>query len=222
MPSYFRNIPEFEYVTRDSNEQIISEYEPVKNLFKRAKLREDIFRDLEYFTKYQVIGDDRPDNVAYEIYWYTTLDWIILLSNNILNIQTEWPLSQNAFNTYLNQKYGTQDRIFATHHWETTERRDSYGNIIVPKGLEVPQNYSIEYWDEDSSQMIINNNIAKEVTNYDYEVNIENKKRNIFVLKREYLNVVLNDMDDVMFYKKGSTQYINKKMKKAENIRLYQ
>ena len=61
----------------------------------------------------------------------------------------------------------------------------------------------------------------KEVTNLDYENEIQDKKINIFLLKTEYLNVVFNDLDDIMEYKKGSTQYVSETLKRAENIRLY-
>lgn len=87
---YFRQVPNFEYISRNKDEQYISNYDNVKNLFKRGKIREDIFGDLSFFTKYQVVGDERPDNVAYKFYNESSLDWVILLSNNILNIQTEW------------------------------------------------------------------------------------------------------------------------------------
>ena len=58
MSNYFNRVPDFEYVSRlpDAN---ISDYIPVKNLFKRGQLREDIFQDLSVFTKYQIKGDDR-------------------------------------------------------------------------------------------------------------------------------------------------------------------
>ena len=92
MPAYFRNVPDFEYVSRTADTKQISEYQKVKNLFRRGKLKNDIFNDLTYFTKYQIIGDDRPDNVAFKVYDDETLDWVVLLSNNITNIQTEWPL----------------------------------------------------------------------------------------------------------------------------------
>ena len=222
MPSYFRYIPSFEYVTRNSDEQIISEYEPVKNLFKRAKLRDDILRDLSHFTKYQIVGDDRPDNVANKVYGDETLDWVILLSNNILNVHKEWPLTNQAFNNYLNGKYGTQDKIFGVHHYETREVKDSRGNTIVPKGLQVPRTYSTTFYDDFLSQMVTKTNITSEITNYNYQIDIENKKRNIFILKSEYLNIILNDMDDIMKYKKGSTQYVNGTLKRADNIRLYE
>ena len=50
---------------------------------------------------------------------------------------------------------------------------------------------------------------------------IENEKRNIYVLKSDYLNVILNDMEESMLYKEGSTQYLSETLVKGENIRLY-
>ena len=83
MSSYFSEVPDFEYVSRLPDAKI-SDYIKVKNLFRRGFLREDIFQDLTFFTKYQVKGDDRPDNVAFEIYNDSTLDWLVLTANKIL------------------------------------------------------------------------------------------------------------------------------------------
>ena len=104
---YFRNIPDFEYVNRTKDGQFISNYTQVKNFFKKGKLREDLFQDLTVFEKYSIRGDDRPDNVANEIYGDPTLDWVVLLSNNIINIYNEWPLNQQAFESYVLDKYKT-------------------------------------------------------------------------------------------------------------------
>ena len=100
MSNYFNRVPDFEYVSRlpDAN---ISDYIPVKNLFKRGQLREDIFQDLSVFTKYQIKGDDRPDNVAFDFYGDSDFDWLVLTCNNIQNIQTEWPLTQRGFDAFL-------------------------------------------------------------------------------------------------------------------------
>ena len=221
MPTYFRQVPNFEYVSRTADTKNISEYRTVKNLFKRGKLRDDIFGDLTFFTRYQIIGDDRPDNVAFEVYGDETLDWLILLSNNILNVQTEWPLTQDSFQNFLINKYGSDEKIFGIHHYETTQVIDSSGVTIVPAGLTVDSNYSVEYYDSNLESYITKTNIVIPVTNYDYESKIENAKRNIFVLKGDYLNLVLNDLDEIMPYKEGSTQYVSETLKRAENIRLY-
>ena len=116
---YFRQIPNFDYVSRTAQNKAISDYIPVKNLFKKGKLREDIFGNLNFFTKYQIIGDERPDNVAFKFYEDETLDWVVLLSNNIVNVQTEWPLPQTSFDSVMLEKYESYANLNATHHYET-------------------------------------------------------------------------------------------------------
>jgi len=221
MPAYFRHVPDFEYVSRTADTKKISEYQKVKNLFKRGKLKNDIFNDLTYFTKYQIVGDDRPDNVAFKVYNDETLDWVVLLSNNITNIQTEWPLNHQSFYNFLISKYGSDEEIYAVHHYETQEVKNTDEVVIVPKGLKVPQNYSIEFYDPELESYTTMSNITTEITNYDYENKIENEKRNIYVLKAEFINVILNDMEESMIYKEGSTQYLSETLVRGENIRLY-
>jgi len=221
MASYFRNIPDFEYVSRNADTKNISEYQKVKNLFKRGKLKNDIFNDLTYFTKYQIVGDERPDNVAFNVYNDETLDWVILLANNITNIQTEWPLDHQSYYNFLIDKYGSEEEIHGVHHYETQQVRDTNRTIIVPKGLKVPQDYSIEFYDSRLDSYTTMSNITTEITNYTYENNIEENKRNIYVLKSVYLNVILNDMEESMLYKEGSTQYLSETLVRGENIRLY-
>ena len=221
MSAYFRNIPDFEYVSRTADTKKISEYQKVKNLFKRGKLKNDIFNNLTYFTQYKIVGDDRPDNVAFDVYEDETLDWVILLSNNITNIQTEWPLDHQSFYNFLINKYGSEEEIHATHHYETQEVRNTDTAIIVPKGLNVPQNYSIEFYDAALESYTTVSNITTEITNYTYENKIEENKRNIYVLKADYINVILNDIEESMLYKEGSTQYLSETLVRGENIRLY-
>ena len=221
MSSYFRNIPDFEYVSRESNSKKISDYRKVKNLFRRGKLKNDIFKDLTKFTKYKIVGDDRPDNVAFEMYGDETLDWIVLLSNNVTNIQTEWPLDHQSFYNFLIDKYGSEEQIHAVHHYETTEVKNTVKATIVPKGIEVPKDYSVEFYDSRLQRYTTVSNITTEITNEDYEIEIENNKRNIYLLKPAYINLILNDMSESMKYKEGSTQYVSETLVKGENIRLY-
>lgn len=225
MPSYFRQVPNFDYVSRDSDQRQISEYATVKNLFRRGKIRDDIFGNLAFFTKYKVIGDERPDNVAYKIYNDETLDWVVLLSNNILNIQTEWPLTQRSFDKIMLDKYETYDNLYnGIHHYESNEIRDSLGNLIFPSGIRMEnKDQTYRYYDSNLELNIelTGLELLTPITNYEYEFQLEEEKRNIFLLKPNYLNIIFNDMDEIMTYKKGSSQYISKTLKRADNIRLY-
>ena len=219
---YFRQVPNLDYVSRVADKKSISDYIQVKNLFKRGKLREDIFGNLNFFTKYQILGDERPDNIAYKIYGDETLDWVILLSNNILNVQTEWPLTQNTFDEYMLEKYGSYANLNAVHHYETIEVKNAAEIILIKQGTRVPQDFSITYYDALLGQEVTKTNITREVTNLQYEEEIENNKRNIYILKPKYLNVIFNDLDSIMPYKKGTTQYVSDTLKRGDNIRLFE
>ena len=218
---YFRNIPNFEYVDRTKDGQNISDYTEVKNLFKRGKLREDIFQDLTYFTKYKVIGDERPDEVAYKIYGDANLDWIVMLSNNILNFENEWPMSQQSYDKYLLDKYGSYPNMYLDHHYETNEIKDSEDRIIIEKGLIVPSDWSITFYDTGLGQLVTRSSVYP-VSNFEYEERIQNDKRNIFLLKDIYVGLVIDDVETVMPYTPGSTQYVSDRIVRGENIRLYE
>ena len=218
---YFRNIPNFEYVDRTKDGQNISDYTEVKNLFKRGKLREDIFQDLTYFTKYKVVGDERPDEIAYKIYGDENLDWIVMLSNNIINFENEWPMSQQSFDKYLLDKYGSYPNMYLDHHYETNEVRDSEDRIIIEKGLIVPSDWSITFYDTGLGQLVTRSSVYP-VSNFEYEERIQNDKRNIFLLKDIYVGLVIDDVETVMPYTPGSTQYVSDRIVRGENIRLYE
>ena len=221
MSNYFNRLPNFEYVNRLPDAKI-SDYIQVKNLFKKGVIREDIFQDITFFTKYQIQGDDRPDNVAAKVYGDPTLDWIVLQSNNIINVQTEWPLSQNRFDEYCLAKYGSYDSLYnGVHHYETIEIKNSNGVVIVPGEQQVPGDFSVTYYDDGLRQYITASEVSA-VTNYTYEEDIQTKKRNIFLLKQLYVPTVLDDVDNIMEYRKGSTQYMSETLKRADNIRLYE
>lgn len=221
MASYFRQVPDFDYVNRDSDGKSIGDYNTVKNLFKRVKIREDILKNLAYFTLYKIEGDDRPDNVAFDIYDDETLDWVVLLSNNIMNVQTEWPMTQMAFNDFLIKKYGDIEKSNNIHHYETRELKNDSGEIVVPKGLKVQKNFKIEYFDEKRDAYVIRVNEVDAVTNYTYEVRKEELKRNIYLIKPEYLELIIEDINRIMPYKKGYTQYVSRTLKRGEDIKLF-
>tara|TARA_B100001939_G_C16753306_1_gene534964 strand:- start:7 stop:669 length:663 start_codon:yes stop_codon:yes gene_type:complete len=220
MSNYFGQIPDFEYVSRLPDARI-SDYIPVKNFFKKGKLREDIIEQTAVFTKYKIRGNDRPDNVAQELYGDPNLDWVILASNNILNVYNEWPMTQVNFENYLLEKYITYEKINEIHHYETTELKNAAGAIITAAGLQVDSDFSVTYYDAVEEGYNTKYPVTS-VTNYDYELKLQDDRRNIFVLKPRYLNIAKDDLKEMMEYKKGSTQYKSKTLKTADNIRLFQ
>ena len=217
---YFNNLPDFLYVNRTQDGKNDGDYSVVKNLFKRAKLREDIFENTAFFNKYIVEGDDRPDNVADKVYGDPTLDWLVLTANNVNNVQSEWPMSQSDFNVYINEKYGDETTLYSgIHHYKSREVKTTDSSIIIPAGERVSVGQSVSYYDYALGQHVRVTDVSIPVTNYEHEDELNNKKREIFILKQEYLNIVTDDLDEIMKYKKGSTQFLGETLVRGDNIR---
>ena len=213
--SYFRQLPNLSYPSLANNRSSVYDYQVVKNFFKRAVLRDDIFNEVTAFTKYSVEGDERADQVAYDFYGDSGLDWVILTTNNIIHVRDEWPMGQQDFLTYLNEKY-TSQQLSNIHHYETKLIRDSSGTLVQPEGLHVDSNYSITFLDNGVSRT---ESSITSVTFLEHETNLNDAKRNINILKTDYLNIMLRDIKDIMKYKKSS-QFINATLKETENPRI--
>jgi len=195
---------------RTSNRDFVAS----KNLFKRGAIRNDFFENAVAFEKYNVVGDDRPDNVASEIYDDPELDWVVLLSNNIINVRDEWPMSQYDFQRYLDNKYD-KVQLGQIHHYETVEILNPLGLRILEAGLKVDESFEYKYSFEGTNYTVSD---VTSVTNYQYEIDKNDAKRNIYVLRKSYLPMIMEDMRDIMTYE-DSSQYINKRTKKGSDIR---
>ena len=218
MSNYFSQVPNFEYISRINERQTNSDFIKVKNLFRRAIIREDLFTDFMAFTKYKINGDMRPDAVAYEVYGDEDLDWVILISNNIINVRDEWPLTQNDFNNYLIEKYGNEGAVDEIKHYETIEVKDSKGKIFVPKGKIVDSTYKVRFLDSGTNR-ITEVNPVNGISYRTYEQKLQDDKRNINILESGYLAQVIDDIETVLDYEQSS-EYITPTLKRGSNPNL--
>ena len=213
--SYFRQLPDLDYPSLRNDRESAYDYQIVKNIFKRAVLRDDVFDEVTAFTKYSVEGDERPDQVAYDFYGDSGLDWVVLTTNNIIHVRDEWPMGNQDFLTYLNDKY-TDQELSNIHHYETDLLRDSQGKLIQPKGLNVPGDYSISFLD---NGVLRTESKITSFTFLEHETNLNDNKRNINILRPEYLTTFLENFAEIMEYK-PSRQRISDTLKKTENPRI--
>ena len=213
--AYFRQLPNLNYPSLKNDRTSAYDYQVVKNIFKRAVIRNDIFDEVTAFTKYSVVGDERPDNVADNFYNDSTLDWVVLTTNNIVHVRDEWPMGNQDFLTYLNGKY-TEAELANIHHYETKVIRDSNGKLIQPSGLTVPADHSISFVD---NGVLREESSLTSFTFLEHETNVNDNKRNINILRSEYLNFFLESFEEIMEYK-PSKQFVTDSLKKTENPRL--
>ena len=209
--SYFRELPNIRYQSFLKDKQSSQDYILVKNIFRRAKIRDDLQNVFTIFNKYEIPDGYRPDNVADEVYGSSSYDWIVITTSGITNLRDEWPMSHKELYDYSERVYGND--LNAIHHYETKELKDSKGRLLIKKGLKVNENFRINDPDSESGGIL---NPVLGVTNYEYETEKNNKKRLIYILQPQYLQDVLKDMRQELFYGESS-QYIDQKTIQTEN-----
>lgn len=212
---YFRELPDLEYQSFLSDRISSDSYLRVKNLFRRVKLRDDLQNSITVFDKYKIKDGARPDLVAEELYGRADLDWVVLITAGIINIKNDWPLSDRDIYKFSENKYGISG-LTEIHHYETTEVKDSLGRLILPAGKVVDADFTI--YDPNDENRLNTLNPVVGVTNYEYEVQKNDEKRTIYVLRSNYLQQFLNDMRKIMFYDESS-QFVSEKLIRTENTR---
>ena len=214
---YFRELPNLLYQSFLPDKTSSLDYTEVKNLFRRTKLRDDLQNVFTLFDKYEIPDEFRPENVAEDFYGNDELDWVVLTTAGIINVRNEWPLNNRDIFDYSFEKYG--DNLNATRFFETKEIKNSSGSIILEKGKVVDSDFVFKYYDTSGIVEVKGTNVRTGVSNYDYEVRLNEEKRSIFVLKPEYLQQFLSDFRDIMLYGQSS-QTINDNLMKTENTNI--
>ena len=224
---YFKELPTLRYPSFLSDKNSSLDYVDAKNLFRRVKLREDLQSIITLFDKYEIPEGFRPENVAEELYNTDQLDWVVIVCAGIVNIRNEWPLSNNDLYEYALNKYG--NNLNDVHHFETVEVKDSNGRIVLESGKSVNKEFKLSYFENGevktndltklgTNVVAIEDPVAS-ISNYLYETIRNEEKRNIYVLKRGFLQQFLDDFRAIMIYD-PSSQRVSKSVVKTENTNI--
>ena len=208
--SYFNLLPNFKYLSPLKEGGKRDQYIEVKNLFKRIRLKSEVFQFALSFNDYIIDDGERPDTIAEGLYASAKYDWVVLLSANIINVEDQWPVPEGKLWDLADEKYGGD--LNAVHHYETKEVKNSDGKLILPGKLVVDSDFTIQ--DPDNYTQTINPTVA--VSNWLVETRKNNEKRAIRVVKREYLNTLVNDTKNILQYQ-NSSQYKRSTGKVAAN-----
>jgi len=197
---YFNNFPKIYYDLNGDNVSI--DYSRVTNIVIRLDFVEDLKRQSDLYYQYTIRDADTPENIANRYYGDPNYFWIVLLFNSIMDPQFDWPLDSVSLDNKIIQKYG-QSHINDPHHYELrissydvpTQTTTEFVYIID----ETTYNATPEYTNE-----TVNNNTTMLTTttavvaNYDYEVNENEKKRQINILKKDYLGQVQKELEQAL------------------------
>ena len=222
--SYFNKLPNILYQSPLPNKQSTGDLIEIKNIFRRSKLYDYLKDNVSLFNKYVIRDGERPDTIAEDVYGSPQYDFVVILTAGITNITDEWPLQDYQMYDLALNKYGTETEMNEVHHYETYEIKDSKGRQILPPNLIVDVDFkmdgsSLRYptnrftlisqagntqLDDKNEYTVATDNIARPVTNFEHEINENEKKRNIDLLRVGYLQTFVNDLKDVVRYSKSS------------------
>ena len=209
---YFRELPDIAYQSPLLHKNSSRDFLLIKNIFRRTKLYDFLESNVTLLNTFTIGDGDRPDTIAEELYGDATLDYIVVLVAGITNITNEWPLQDYQVYDYALEKYGSETEMNANHHYETFEIRDEKNRLILPPDLIVDDEFVIDGTSskypsstrytlisqagntqlDDKDQFTVKvDNIARAVTNLEYEYTENEKKREIDVLNRAYLQLSL-------------------------------
>ena len=135
--SYFSYLPNVEVRVSSYRVNNVDPFKVAKNIFRRIKIRENLDDIILGFTQYTIKNNQRPDQVALEIYGDMDLDWVVLLTNNIINLYDEWPMSEDELERYIDSEY--EEEADSVHHWVTQRITDIKGRTLIKADRTVPE-----------------------------------------------------------------------------------
>ena len=233
--AYFKHFPNILYQSPLSHKDSSGDFIAVKNIFRRTKLKDYLQGSVSVFNKYIIEDGERPDTISELLYGSPQYDFVIVLTAGITNINHQWPIQDFQVYDVALAKYGSETIMNEVHHYETFEVKDSQGRQILPPNLIVDADFKMDgsalrfgtnrftliseagntQLDDKNEYTVATDNIARPVTNYEYEINENEKLREIDVLQRGYLTTFVNDLRDIVRYDRHSN-YINGLLSKTE------
>ena len=233
---YFRELPNIAYQSPLTHRNSSRDYILIKNLFRRTKLFDFLKNNVSVLDKFTIGIGDRPDTIAEELYGDASLDYVVILVAGIININQEWPLPDNKVYDFALEKYGSEEKMNEIKYYETLEIVDDQNRQILPPDLIVDVDFKIDgtvnkfpttrytlkamtgnrQLDDKNEFGVLTDNIARAVTNLEYEYTINENKREIDILNPSYLQMFINDLRDIVRYDKSSS-YIAKDLAATEN-----
>jgi|TARA_A100001015_G_scaffold199150_1_gene222294 hypothetical protein len=160
----------------DGNDKVVSD------LMTRVKVRSKVIDEASLYDKYDVPSGERPEDTAFKHFGSAQYHWVVLLTNNITDAYYGWPMSEQAFETFIREKYTNPDGI---HHYEITK---SSGKTTASG----PNDYS--------HKIEVNSDAtgAQSVSNREFEQRLQDEKRSINLLNPSYLPTFLDEFNDLV------------------------
>jgi len=213
---YFSTIPDIEYDLKPIQYPFSnSDFIVAKNFFRRYQINPDVFSYSVFFKKYAVQDGERLDSIAEKAYGDPFLDWIIVLTNNMIDPLFGLPMSEYALRKSCEKEY--DDPYGTVKYYKTIDVVNKNGDPVLQGGLIVDKFFYdgiFTYYDVNDLEVVPGNLVSFPVTIFEYEQELNEKKREIWILKPQYLQGFLLEFQQSTLYKQCSG-FISNKLKKT-------
>lgn len=165
--------------------------ETLTNITVRFKLQDALRSRTVVTYDYDVQDGERPDIIASKYYDDATLDWVIILVNQMVNPQWEWPLDQKSFEKYIKKKYGSINTANSSiHHYEHIVQPHSvlYDGTVIEE---------VALWVDYETYLTLDTTERRQVTTYEYEDSVNEAKARIKILDEKYVNSLVNEVESI-------------------------
>lgn len=219
---YFESFPGTLYTFDKNtiNQQVVTD------ILARSTFLREIANNTSIAYEYNVKETDTPEIIAHKVYGDAYRSWIVLLFNQIINPYYDFPLTSVALDSYIENKYSqTINQALTTiHHYEKEVTKEAmYNGLIIDKTTEtfIIGEFEVDYSDNsitpatlpgtaDTSLVVSTETIAypnyslkittvnRAVSNYTYEVNENEKKRQIKLLDEKFVQRVEDEFRSLM------------------------
>ena len=150
----------------------------IRNFFKRFDFRENVRKFGSIYTKWIIREDDSPQIIAHKLYGSTHYYWIVLMINKMIDPNFDFPMTERELNLFVEKKYGVENKR-AFHHFISVDTGDI---ADLPDGIIVDSLYPHKV----------------NIDNLEYELKLNDSKRHILLLKPEYLDDVLAELETIL------------------------
>lgn len=222
MGNFFDTFPRIPY---DIQGKRLTNYQSVTNIFFRLRVIRSVLSNISSYYEHVISDDDTPEILAEKVYGNAEAHWIILMANDIVDPQYDWPLGYDAFNKYIIKKYGSIENAKTTyHHYEKviTRTNEFYGTIDETRlyideteqhevDLDVPYDaydtlpaeQGVVTINVGNGQTVVEITKRDRISNYDHEVELNESKRTIKIIKPQYYQQIIREFDSLTQYSKN-------------------
>lgn len=220
MANFFDVFPKILY---DIGGKRLTNYSVTTNIFFRLRIIREVLSNMSSYYEYLIADDETPEILAEKVYGNPEAHWIILMANDILDPQYDWPLNYDQFNNYIIKKYGSIENAQTNiHHYEKVLTRVEELSDIVYESrfvvnkekltvndMTVPYDYYQGTGSLPETQQFTTYNLSdgstvnetirrNEISFYDYEQELNEKKRSIKIIKPEYYPQLIREFNSLI------------------------